>query len=98
MSTYEAHITIPAHHRAIVDALLRLEHNQGSDFAQWKTSVMTDDPVLGPGRFAYLTRTSDDLVMLTAKLGIVRRYLTSKDVDVLRMKIELEVYDWRKPT
>lgn len=84
MTTYEAHITFPGSLHAMVERLAG---------ASWKFSMMLDDPVLGKGKYCYLTAYDADLQNLIERVEEKAARCAMVNVPALRVKIEEEVYD-----
>lgn len=82
-TTYEAHITFP-------NSLRRKVKRHAGD---WKFSRMLGDPVLGRGKYCYLTTYADDQYYLRGLMEATAATLTRKGIRPLRLKIEEEVYD-----
>lgn len=82
-TTYEAHITFPNNLRR------KVKRHAGS----WKFSRMLGDPVLGAGKYCYLTTYADNLDRLRVFVDATAASLTLKGIKPLRLKIEEEIYD-----
>ncbi len=91
---YECHVTVPK-------PMTHRDREQLRSIAarlHWKTSEIDRDPALGDHVFFYFTSHSDRLDEIKQRMEDLRRTLiaTGINVDVLRMKIEKIVLDWRK--
>lgn len=96
---YECHITfmMPGG-QAAPDTVQWLEKNTG-----WLFSAIDGDPVLGPGRKCYLTKhypasahtshTVAEAEEVKRKMGKVADFVRGTNVDVIRQKIELVIFD-----
>lgn len=64
---------------------------------KWKTSEITRDPVLGEDNFFCLTTHADDYLKIFSKMEETSGTLICMyNVEVLREKIELIMYDTKK--
>lgn len=95
---YECHITFMMPGVTAGDTRAWLEKNTG-----WLFSAIDGDPVLGPGRKCYLTKhypasahtshTVSESEEVKRKMGKVADFIRGANIEVLRQKIELVVYD-----
>ena len=82
---YEAHITFAAEHKDFAQRL--------SDKTGWKFSQITDDEVMGPGAWCYLTKSGRDSAEL---LGLLYYMRDNKCQGLAkRFKMERVMYDFQ---
>ena len=87
--TYECHITTSKDHAAAVETLAADLH--------WKYSCIDGDPVLGKQAFAYLTTHDVHFDRMLQRMRHASLALEKHGVPVLREKIELIVFDTKRP-
>lgn len=84
---FECHITV---NKENLERLIEL-----GKVYNWKTSYITDDPILGPGKFFYFTRHNADYIKLHNSMIDMSDRVTERGFKVIRQKIELIMYDSR---
>ena len=58
-----------------------------------KTSWITGDPVLGTGKWFYISAYSEDFDELLTRVKEVANYIREQSIEVIREKIEEILYD-----
>jgi len=81
----ECHITFSVENAEFCTAVAAANH--------WKTSEIARDPVLGDKNFFYLTTHDTDLIKLMQRIHRIRFFAEESNVQILREKIELIIYD-----
>jgi hypothetical protein len=88
--TFETHITIDT---TVLDPDKRKYLNEIARHFRWKTSNITDDPILGPGDKFYLTRHDTTFTNAHENMVIVWKMLKSEGLNPIRRKIEAVLFD-----
>ncbi len=86
---YECHITVDKKFSMALEAMAKILH--------WKYSCIDGDPVLGKQAFAYLTTHDNSFERMVTRMDEVCDLLEPMLIPVLRKKIELIVYDTKRP-
>ena len=90
--TFETHITLDA---TGLDSDRRKYLEEIARHFRWKTSNITDDPILGPGDKFYLTRHDTTFITAYENMGIVWHKLVTENFKPIRKKIEAILFDER---
>lgn len=86
---FECRITLRSGTMAVAEKAAGIFH--------WKTSQIYGDPVLGKEQFVYLTSHSDDYMKMFERMKHTCSWLREVgEVDVIREKIELIMYDTKQ--
>lgn len=93
MSDYECHITLHRADGQRAAELISTAYRGDND--TWKTSEIARDPVLGDATYFYLTAYDDNLLTMHQRMHALAKMLTANGIQVVRLKIELIVYDLR---
>lgn len=89
MNKYESHITL-------IKPENDDEFNKLVDIAEkigMKSSWITGDPILGPGKYFYISGYSDNFDILYTKVKEASQKLVDAQFKVIREKIEQIMYD-----
>ena len=86
---HECHITVDKKFAVALEAIATVLH--------WKYSCIDGDPVLGKQAFAYLTTHDTDFERMAGRMDTVCGQLGGMLIPVIRKKIELIVYDTKRP-
>lgn len=97
--SYECHVTIATPFNK--EDLKKIVENFPSS-PMWKFSCITDDPILGPGKYAYATLNYDPYEpILNHEFFVIQKSLDLTKVllqngyEILRVKVEQTVFDHR---
>lgn len=82
---YECHITTSVQFSEVATKIAKAE--------KWKTSEIARDPVLGDAVYFYLTKHSTSYIEIYKDMMYVKALLEANEAPVIRMKIELIMYD-----
>lgn len=88
--TFETHITIDTTGYTVnqMDFIKEIARH-----FRWKTSNITDDPILGPGNKFYLTRHDTTFTNAHENMVITWQKLKSENLNPIRRKIEAVLFD-----
>jgi hypothetical protein len=85
MARFESHITIDKRHEVQVAAMATTH--------DWKFSVITGCPLLGPGTYCYLTGYDTNQDKLRKRVEETAELLKAAGIEPLRLKIERITWD-----